>query len=240
MQISTSHRAPFSISSRTILDPWTLGAFLLLTILCLRLHEYAHVVAAIVHGFGFQSEFARVKILTDDTVVDFHLAGPVLSFTFLVVGLALMLRSQHWRNFGFWLIFASTPLFRMTGYMFSTIPGRDESSALLALHIHPLLAVLVVWGLAIPPLVIAYRTISPGRRVFSFFLLFMLIPMGGYFILQFGDYALLPLLNHFQASRPLLSTLFGGVPIIVLMFDLATIALYLCISRLTNRRLRVA
>jgi hypothetical protein len=152
------------------------------------------------------------------------IAGPLFSdYMFMWVGM-FMLRSNKYSLAGFSLILASMPLGR-----FWALTGGDERfyglwiSQLFGFNenISMILSVFIVLLILVPPLIVAYRSISNKRRwiLFSGFLILPLL-LYGLFIFYPDHRFLYPdVLKAYQtgiSSNPMASMIWG-LPVILIL-----------------------
>jgi hypothetical protein len=193
--------------------------FLLLTYLCYEAHEtFHHLTGAVLcGGFGrmiFTEFDTRPQCLTDGIVT---LAGPVLTFAMSWFG-AYWLRQHRNMLFAFTLILAS---FAHSRFLLPLVGGGDEWWLVRTYFDQPnryfLSGVLFLLGL--PPLLYAFRVIANQRRFFVFIT---------FYILPLLLYASLPFIDQwfFNADLNNAGLSLAGIPVIVLVTDLAAIALY--------------
>lgn len=210
-----------------------LSAIILLCMICMRAHEYAHIVSTVIQGSAFTSSFLSVNPSGGNRIAS-SIAGPLLTYLLMWTGLILLLRSDTSKRKGFELIFASSPVTRMTGYGF-TIPGRDELAAARALHIADPIAAAIVWGIVLPPLVFAFFSMESRHRILWFLSFFIALPIVSAIPMEAGNLVLLESLKHSHFITSALASLFHGIPFIVLLFDVTITVLFLFISRLRTR-----
>ncbi len=224
-----------SVSPEENLSLWALVAILLLSVIYTRAHEYSHIISVVLQGCAFTSGFGWVSPYGDNRVVS-TLAGPLLTYIVMWIGLALLLKSRNGKRAGFELIFASLPLFRMAGHMFSTFPGRDELGISRALHIADPYAAAIVWAIVLPPLVFAYVSIDSRVRAAWFLFYFVVLPfMSAIVVSVLGDSLIMSLVkSHRLAGTPVASS-FHGIPVVVLLCDAAVVTSFLLVGRLNRQ-----
>jgi hypothetical protein len=221
-----------SFSRQENLSPRAFIAMMLLCVLCIRGHEYSHIVSLLIQGRDFTSAFGSVSPSGDDNRVVSNLGGPLFTYVVMWMGLILLLHSLESKRGGFILIFASLPLFRLFGYMFSTIPSGDETSIARALHIPDPIAAGIVVTIVLPPLVIAYASIDSRRRILWFLFLFVALPIFSAIVITLlGDRCIIPLVKSSRLRGTPISTMVHGIPLIVLLLDAALITIFLLVSR---------
>lgn len=191
--------------------------FLLLTFLCMEVHEtFHHLVGGVLCG-GFGTMTLTVYEPTcDQYIVTF--AGPFLSFAIAWIGGYLLLKNTH-------VLFAYTLIFASFAHLRFPLPIAkmgDEWSVLR--NYLPLSSRYWVAGilflLALPPLVIAFRSIANKRRI-QIFTAMWLLPLSLLYLLPFVD----TWLFGPDLDRQSLSLI--GVPLVILVVDLVAIGLYM-------------
>ncbi|PKP61614.1 hypothetical protein CVT91_02540 [Candidatus Atribacteria bacterium HGW-Atribacteria-1] len=167
----------------TLLNRGFVIAFLLLTLLCMQAHEFAHhIVGGISCGeFGYMTfnHFWTIEGCSFTGSALAVAAGPLLSYTLMWIGMFLLLKSKRYELLGFCLIFANLPLGRV-------FFGADERHA--GIIIGTLFAILLV----LPPLITAYRYIKNKQRLFVF-VFFLFVPMAVYDIIALNDMSFISL-----------------------------------------------
>ena len=203
-------------------------AFLALTILCGTSHECAHhfAGAAMCGCFGVKT-FNSFDLCAscEGNVPAFFVstwAGPLLTFGLMWVGaLRIQRGSSAQQRLGFALVFANFPVNRL---LFVVLGWNDEQYVTRTLfgetQVGYWLTVLAVWGLAVPPLVIAWRAIANRRRVLSFSAFFTLpfvfvVAFAGFFLEEW-----LLLKQKFLATPVL------GVPLLIVAVEVISFVLY--------------
>lgn len=149
-------------------------------------------------------------------------AGPLLTFGLMWLG-AWRMRSESsaQQRLGFALVFANFPVNRL---LFVVLGWNDEQYVTRKLFGETQagywLTVLVVWALAVPPLVIAYRAIANRRRALWFSAFFVLpfvfvIVFAGFFLEEWL------LLKHKFLAMPVL-----GIPLLIVAVEVISLVLY--------------
>jgi hypothetical protein len=222
-------------SREETLSPRALVGIVLLSVICVRAHEYSHMAAVLLQGGTFTSSFGLVYPSGDNHVVTF-IAGPLLTYVVLWTGSILLLTSHNGKRSGFGLIVATLPVLRMVGRVFPHIPGRDELFISRALHIADPIAAVIVWGIVVPPLVFAYFSIDSRFRTRWFLFFFIALPMISMIVvLGLGDFYILGIVkSHLFAGTPLAAK-FHGIPVVVLFCDAAVVTSFLFVSRLNRQ-----
>ena len=206
-------------------------AFAALTILCGTSHEFAHhfTGAAMCGAFGTKTfnsfELAPGCGLTAEVVAT--CAGPIFTFGLMWWGVALLRREDLLeRRLGLAIIFANFPINRL---FFVLIQSNDEDYVRRLLFPDSVVAhwitVALVWLIAVPPLVFAYRALANKPRWLWFMGLFILpfvfvIVFAGLFLEQYL------LLDHRILASPVL-----GVPWLIIVVEMASLALYVTFRR---------
>ena len=226
-------KLPFS--REETLSPRALVAIVLLSVICVRAHEYSHIAAVVLQGGAFTTTFGLVYPSGDNHVVTF-IAGPLLTYVVLWTGLVLLLTSHNGSRSGFELIAATMPLLRMVGRVFPHIPGRDELFISRTLHIADPIAAAIVWGIVVPPVVFAYFSIDSRFRTRWFLFFFVALPLISMIVvLGLGDFYILGIAkSHLFAGTPLAAK-FHGIPVVVLFCDAAVVTSFLFVSRLNRQ-----
>jgi hypothetical protein len=202
-------------------------AFAALTILCGTSHEFVHhfAGAAICGGFGvktFNSFDLAPGCDANPLSVWATVAGPLFTFALMWWGLYLLGRGdERRRQRGFALIFANFPVNRMA---FALAGWNDEQwvarHAFGPSRLAFWVTVLLVWAACVPPLVAAYRAIGNRRRPL-WFAGFFLLPFA--FVVAFaGGF----LESYLLLGRRLLATPVLGVPYLLLLVEVVSLALY--------------
>jgi hypothetical protein len=225
-----------SFSREETLSPRALISIVLLSVICIRAHEYSHIASLVIQGRGFTSGFGWVSPYGDDNRIVSTIAGPMLNYVVMWMGLILLLRSHNRERSGFELIFATLPFFRLFGYMFSTIPGRDEIGICRAVHIADPIAAAIVGAIVVPPVVFAYFSIGSRPRVLWFLFFFVALPMlSSLVVTSLGDQSILLLVKSNRFKGTPISSMFHGIPAVVLWFDAALISSFLLVSSQLRR-----
>lgn len=139
--------------------------FLLLTFLCYEAHEaFHHLVGAILcGGFGtmtFTTYAPKPQCNLDHVVT---LAGPFLSFVIAWFGGYLLLKKKH-------MLFAYTLTFASFAHLRFPLPLMGSGDEWLVMRTNfeqpnPYFVAGILFLLALPPLVIAYRSVANRWRV---------------------------------------------------------------------------
>ena len=225
-----------SFSREETLSPRALVAIVLLSVICIRAHEYSHIASLVIQGRGFTSGFGWVSTYGDDNRIVSTIAGPLLNYVVMWMGLVLLLTSREQERSGFELVFAPLPFFRLFGYMFSTIPGRDEIGVCRALHVADPIAAAIVGAIVLPPVVFAYFSMDSKSRIPWFLFFFVALPILSAFVVTFfGDDFVLPLVKGHRFKGTPISYMFHGIPMVVLLFDATLISIFLLMSRQPKR-----
>jgi hypothetical protein len=212
-----------------------LVAIVLLSVICLRAHEYSHIAAVVLQGGTFTTSFAKVYPSPGDNRVVTFIAGPLLTYVVMWTGLVLLLTSHNGKRNGFELIAATVPLFRMVGRVSPHIPGSDELFISRSLHIADPFAAAIVLAILVPPLVFAYFSIDSRFRARWFLFFFVALPMMSLIVVSgLGEFCILGIVkSHTFAGTPL-AAMFHGIPVIVLFCDAAVVTSFLFVSRLNR------
>lgn len=227
-----------SFSKKETMSPRALVSIVLLSVICIRAHEYSHIAAVVLQGGAFITSFNVVyPISPEDNRVVTSIAGPLLTYVVMWTGLILLLLSHNRKRIGFELIFASLPLFRMTGNVFPYIPGSDEVTVSRALYIAVPFAAAIVWSIVVPSLVFAYFSIDSRFRGFWFLFFFVVLPMINPILISgIGNFFILGIVKSYLFAGTPLAATFHGIPIIVLFCDVVVVTSFIIVSRL-NRQL---
>jgi hypothetical protein len=192
----------------------TLASYALLLYVCGAAHEMAHhfTGAIVCHQFGRMTFNLFVTSDSCTGTVAPQAAGPLLSYIVGWIG-ALLLLTGRKQLLGFGLIAATLPYMRMLS---AWTGGGDESviaRQLLGAGNHKLLVSAVVTAIVLPPLVIAYRSLSNERRPLIYFLS-ILIPFMPAIVLQRVDQAYF--INWINAPGSFAHPTMWGIPVAVL------------------------
>jgi hypothetical protein len=213
---------------RVALNTRYVVAFLALTILCGTSHEFAHhfVGAAMCGCFGvktFNSFDLCASCATNKPALFVaNWAGPILTYGLMWLG-AWRIKAGNiaQKRLGFALIFANFPINRL---LFVLIGWNDEQYVTKTLLSRGVgahwLTVAVVYALAVPPLVVAYRAIQNRRRALWF---------AGFFILPFVyviTFAGFFLEEWLLLKHKFLATSYFGVPLLIIVVEIVSLALY--------------
>ena len=209
-----------------------LVAFAALVVVCSELHEQAHItVGRLVCGCYGPRDFnvwtTGEPCESPSLTVLASLAGPLFSYAVMGIGAWLLVRGDAMRQaVGWTLVFAPLPFARL---FTAAMGGGDEKTALRMLLPETtgmgsvkLLAFLVVAALAIPPLVVAWRSLGGGRRWITF-VGFLLGPMLFSFVWNHT------LMNRVLAAGVLSETVLLGTPTLILLHALAALVLVLAL-----------
>lgn len=159
-------------------------AFYCLVMLYVSLHELVHHFAgALICGdWGYKTFNYFETACSDENPARFiaTLAGPVFTFAMMWVGAWMLRRDQstaYTKQLGFALIFAQLPLQRMINPFFRM---NDEFYAAVNLWGDTFWiywgVIIVIWGICIPPLHIAYQSIENRRKILCFLFFLTLFP----------------------------------------------------------------
>lgn len=194
----------------------------LVLVLCLAVivgaaaHELAHhCVAAIeCRGFG-RLTLTRFQQRDGCAAVAGHIAGPAASFLLLWAGAAL-LRRRTAPLLGFAAVVASMPVLRLV----SVLTASDDLN--IVMHTltgqkHERFVQILVLVLLLPPLVVAYRSLSNQRR-WLLFPLALLVPLFPAVVLQPLDLRLFS--PWIDAPATFRQPTLIGIPLAVLGFNL--------------------
>jgi hypothetical protein len=197
--------------------------FLALTFLCYAAHEtFHHLMGGILcGGLGTMT----LTIYTPKPLCSLNdavtLAGPILSFAIAWVGAYWLMKSRL-MLFAYTLIFASfahlrfpLPLTR-SGDEWSVLRQYLQDGQFLP---GQFLLACILFLLALPPLVIAYRAIA-NRKSLPIFIVSLLLPLLLLYILPFVDTWL------FGPDLDRASLSFLGIPVIILLTDIFMVALF--------------
>jgi hypothetical protein len=205
---------------------------LLLTIICVRAHEYSHIVAVLIDGGTFKSSFGHVQHFDDNRAAT-CIAGPLVNYTWMWIGLGLLLFSKKRKKSGFTLIFASLPVARLFDNIFPFVLGRDEHCAAYTLQVPVFVFAGIAWIIVLVPLVFAYLSIDSNSRVLWFISFFLVLPVLCAIVVSgLGDFFLLGIIHSRPFAQTVLAAGFHGIPIIVLFLDLVFIISFLYINHL--------
>jgi hypothetical protein len=212
-------------------------AFIMLLFLLTQMHQLIHhVVGEILCGkVGFLT-FDRhyfSPALTGTSYKLATIAGPLFSdYMFMWIGM-FMLRSSKYSLAGFSLILASMPLGRFWaltggderfyGLWISQLSGLNENFSMS-------LSIFIVLLILVPPLIVAYKSITNSRR-WIVFLAFLILPLFFYGLFIFyPDHRFLysSVLKTYEtgiSSNPI-ATVFLGIPIILILAIVTLTALF--------------
>jgi hypothetical protein len=202
-------------------------AFAALVLVSSELHEQAHItVGRLVCGCYGPRDFnvwtTGTPCANPSLTVLASLAGPLFSYALMAMGAWMLARGEGARRAAGWaLVFAPLPFARL---FTAAMGGGDERTALRMLWPDVggawsgrLLAFAIVASLAVPPLVVAWRSLRGDRRWLSF-VGFLLAPMLFSFV-----WAHL-VMNRILEAGILDETLLLGTPSLVLLHALAALA----------------
>lgn len=199
--------------------------FLALTILCGTSHEFIHHFTGAVLCGGFGSKTFNSFTLVPDCggwrEIAANLAGPALTFGLMWWGAAMLTSSEEGkRRKGLALIFANFPINRL---LFVLLHMNDEYWSAYQMFggsdFVYVLTVLLVWLIAVPPLVLAYWSIA-NRPRWAWFTALFLLPFA--FVLLFVGFLELYLL----IQKQVLASTIAGVPWLIVLTELVSLALY--------------
>jgi len=189
--------------------------FLLLTFLCYEAHELLHhlIGGVLCGGFGtmtFTTFEARPKCISDIAVT---LSGPLLSFVLAWFG-------AYWLKQGKHILFAYTLIFASYAHLRFPLPLMGSGDEWLVARTYlqepnSYLTAGILFLLALPPLVISYRSIANPWRPTVFITSFILP-----FVILFS-------INYLDSLISETSTAWFGIPVIVLNMNL--LAILLCL-----------
>ncbi|MDP9017059.1 MAG: hypothetical protein M3N19_01895 [Candidatus Eremiobacteraeota bacterium] len=203
-------------------------AFCALTILCGTSHEFVHhfTGAALCGHFGTKTfnSFTLAAGCDSNLVAVYWsaMAGPIFTFGLLWVGYFLLRRADAGsKGLGFALIFANFPINRM---LFCLLNSNDEQYAnRLLFGNSPLvfwLTIIVIWAIALPPLIEAYRQLE-NRPKAAWFIGFFVLP----FIFVIG-FAGLFLEQFLLVDRQVLASSVLGIPYLILLVEILSAVVY--------------
>lgn len=199
--------------------PIHITIFLLLAFLCYQAHQLTrHVVgAALCGGFGtmtFTITTTSEPCLFSTLVT---LSGPVLTYGLAWLGMFL-LRSPKYRLFAYALVFASFAHLRFI----QTLTGRGDELIVAGQWFgftNLAVVAIIVFLIALPPVIAAFRAIANKRR-WLVFISSWLLPLPLLFLLLFGNEFLFGP-NGIGRRSPS----FLGISSVVLITDLVASAL---------------
>jgi hypothetical protein len=201
--------------------PIHIAVFLLLSFLCYEAHQLTrHLVGAILCG-GFKSMTFTVTVTREPCSFPtlLLLSGPLLTYGLAWAGMFL-LRSSRYRLFAYALIFASFAHLRAI----QNLTGRGDELILAEQWFgisSRVLVAMIVFLIGLPPVIAAYGAIANKRRTLVF-LCSWLLPLPVLFVLLLGN-AFLFGPNGDQIH----GTVFLGIPLIVLIVDLAAVIVFI-------------
>lgn len=194
--------------------PIYIAIFLLLAFLCYQAHQLTrHLVgAALCGGFGTMTFTVTITKEPCSLPILVTLSGPLLTYGLAWFGMFL-LRSRKYKLFAYALIFASFAHLRFI----QTLTGRGDELILaeqwFGVTSRAVVAV-IVFLIALPPLIAAFRIIANRRRVLVF-ICSWLLPLPLLFIMLFGNQILFGANGDEIQGVALL-----GISLIVFMTDL--------------------
>lgn len=211
------------------LSPGYLAAFLCLTALLGVGHEITHHMAgfAVCGGWGHMSFnaftlAAGCRQAHPEIVWVVTLIAPLLcNYLPMWIGFFLMRRPDETsRLFGLTLVFAAIPIMRIG---FSLLGANDEPWVVRYLFGDSRIAFwlmnLAIWLLAVPPLVMAWRTLAPRRRALMFG--FYLLGMPVFVFVMVGL-----VLETLLVQHRMLADAIAGIPaMVLLLWALAAVGL---------------
>jgi hypothetical protein len=202
-----------------------LAAFLFLTILCGTSHEFVHHFAGrLVCGCWGYKTFNSFELCASCATNPYQfwptVAGPAFTFGLMWVGLYQLRKADEKnRQLGFALIFANFPINRM---FFALIGYNDEQWVARYLYGDSQWAFwitnVVIWAVAVPPLLHAYRAIKNRRRVL-WFLGFFVLPF--VFVILFAG---MFLEDFLLLNEKFLATTVIGIPYLILLVEIVCLA----------------
>ncbi len=213
-------------------------AFYCVIMLYVSLHELVHHFAgyAICGDWGYKT-FNYFETACEDQLKSYYAtyAGPLFSFLMMYVGAYLVRAgsSDYRRHLGFAMIFAQLPLQRMVMPLFRM---NDEFHA--SVHLFgdtPLTfwgTASVVWLVAVPPLVVAYRGIENRWKTAWFLFYLVLFPY-----LLWGP--VFGLLEFLMVNRGVLDGTLIGIGGLFIVNEVVTIAAYLLVRRWIDPGLKI-
>ena len=204
-----------------------LVAFAALTILCGTSHEFVHhfAGAAICGEFGYKT-FNSFKLAPGCAANPWRLwatvAGPLFTFALMWWGMALLRGADEGRRrLGFALVFANFPVNRL---LYVLLGANDEQWVARQLAGRSAVAfwltVLLVWAVALPPLVAAARALQNRPRA---------LWVAGFFVLPFAFVVLfagLFLESYLLLGRRVLAAPVLGVPYLIFLVEILSLATY--------------
>lgn len=207
-------------------------AFVALIFVCGMLHEFAHhfAGAAVCGGFGTMT-LNSFKLVSGCESSPWRLwpslAGPLLTFALLWWGMArLRSADESRRQFGFALIFANFPVNRMG---FVLLGWNDEQWFAKSMYGDSRIVfwatVLLVWAACVPPLVVAYRSMTNRWRAL-WFVGFFLLPFA--FIVLFAG---IILEDYLLLGRQVLAAHIFGMPYLAVAVGVVSLSIYLGLRR---------
>lgn len=214
------------IRKTKLLISWKwMAAFLALTILCGTSHEFVHhfTGAGLCGGFGVKTfnSYSLVPGCGGWREIVANLAGPAFTFGLMWWGAVLLMSSdERKRRNGLALIFANFPINRL---FFVLLRMNDEYWSAYQVfggsEVVYITTVLLVWLIAIPPLMLAYMSIANSPRWAWFAALFVL-PFA--FVLGFVGFLELYLL----IEKRVLADTVAGVPWLIVLTEVVALMLY--------------
>jgi len=198
-------------------------AFLLLAFLCYEAHEFIHHLtgAMLCGGFGsmtFSTFEARPYCFSDAAVT---LSGPLLSFAFAWLG-------DYWLSKRRNMLFSYTLIFASSAHLRFPLPLMRSGDEWLVMRTtfeqpNPYLVAGILFLLALPPLVSAYRSLENHRRVLTFTVSFI-----APFIILF----LMPIMDGLISETGMT---WLGIPLVILVVNtLVAFGLYIAGRKILN------
>lgn len=195
-------------------------AFLLLTYLCYQAHELFHhlVGGALCGGFGTMtfSAFEPKPACVSDAAVT--LSGPFLSFAIAWLGAYWLSKNKH-------MLFSYTLVFACYAHLRFPLPLMQSGDEWLVARDsleqpNPFVLAGILFLLALPPLVYAYRSIANPWRVLVF---------AASWLMPFGILFLMPNLDAWllgtEPNRVQMALL--GIPITIWIVNLSAVLFFL-------------
>jgi hypothetical protein len=202
-----------------------LAAFLCLTILCGTSHEFVnHFAGGLICGcWGYKTfnSFVLCEACKGNRYGFLAtMAGPAFTFGLMWIGWYELRKAlEKNQQFGFALIFANFPVNRI---FFALIGYNDEQW--VARHLFGdsraafWITNLLIWLVAIPPLIYAYRIIKNQWKILWF---------AGFFLLPFAFvilFAGLFLEDYLLLDKKFLASTVIGIPYLILLVEILSLA----------------
>jgi len=198
-----------------------MALFLLLTFLCYEAHElFHHMIGGVLcSGFGtmtFTTFEAKPQCVSDIAVT---LSGPLLSFVIAWFGAYWLKQHKH-------MLFAYTLIFASYAHLRFPLPLMGSGDEWLVARTNlqepnPYLIAGILFLLALPPLVIAYRAIANHWRV-TVFITSWILP----FVILFS-------INYLDGLISETSTSWIGIPVVLLAMNALAILCFVLAGRKT-------